>query len=83
MLKEFDNVLNLEYDFVERTADVGITTPEVGVNFEVFSGPTLRASGISHDLRKDEPWWFMINLILMFCGEGIMGSVGDCWDRYW
>tara|TARA_A100001011_G_C13767294_1_gene617738 strand:- start:33 stop:605 length:573 start_codon:yes stop_codon:yes gene_type:complete len=83
MLKEFDNVLTENMIFVERTADVGIITPEVGVNFGV-SGPTLRASGISHDLRKDEPYSVYDKFDFdVPVGKGIMGSVGDCWDRYW
>lgn len=83
MLKEFDDILTENMIFVERTADVGIITPEVGINFGV-SGPTLRASGISHDLRKDEPYSIYSKFDFdVPVGKGLMGTVGDCWDRYW
>ena len=56
---------------------------DVGINFGV-SGPSLRASGTNFDLRKDEPYSvydkFDFNVPI---GEGLMGTVGDCWDRYY
>ena len=82
-LKEFDQVLTGNMIFVERTADVGIITPEVGVNFGV-SGPSLRGSGVSYDLRKDEPYSIYDKFDFdVPVGKGIMGTVGDSWDRYW
>ena len=82
-LKEFDQVLTGNMIFVERTADVGIITPEVGVNFGV-SGPSLRGSGVNYDLRKDEPYSIYDKFDFdVPVGKGIMGTVGDSWDRYW
>ena len=81
-LKEFDQVLTGNMIFVERTADVGIITPEVGVNFGV-SGPSLRGSGVSYDIRKDEPYSIYDKFDFdVPVGKGIMGTVGDSWDRY-
>jgi NADH-quinone oxidoreductase subunit D len=83
MIKEYDQILSGNIIFVERTADVGIITPEVGINFGV-TGPSLRGSGISHDLRKDEPYSIYDKFDFdVPVGKGMMGSVGDCWDRYW
>jgi len=69
--------------FIERTADVGVLPPEVGINFGV-TGPSLRGSGVNFDLRKNEPYSiydkFDFDVPL---GEGTMGSVGDTWDRYY
>ena len=83
MLKEYHQILTGNLIFVERTADVGIITPEVGVNFGV-SGPSLRGSGIKHDLRKDEPYSIYDRFDFEVpVGTGMMGTVGDCWDRYY
>ena len=83
MLKEYHQILTGNLIFVERTADVGIITPEVGVNFGV-SGPSLRGSGVKHDLRKDEPYSVYNKFDFEVpIGTGMMGSVGDCFDRYW
>jgi len=83
MLKEYNQILTGNVIFVERTADVGIITPEVGINFGV-SGPSLRGSGVSYDLRKDEPYSVYEKFDFEVpVGKGLMGTVGDCWDRYW
>ena len=83
MLEEYHQILTGNLIFVERTADVGIITPEVGVNFGV-SGPSIRGSGVSYDLRKDEPYSVYDKFDFEVpVGKGMMGTVGDCWDRYW
>ena len=83
MLEEYHQILTGNLIFVERTADVGIITPEVGVNFGV-SGPSIRGSGVSYDLRKDEPYSVYDKFDFEVpVGTGMMGTVGDCWDRYW
>ena len=55
----------------------------IAINFGV-TGPTLRGSGVDYDLRKTEPYSiydkFDFNVPV---GEGLMGTVGDCWDRYY
>ena len=77
-----DNLLTTNKIFIERTADVGILPPEVGINFGV-SGPSLRGSGVNYDLRKNEPYSiynkFDFDVPL---GRGEMGTIGDTWDRY-
>tara|TARA_Y100001970_G_scaffold148639_1_gene182566 strand:+ start:724 stop:1860 length:1137 start_codon:yes stop_codon:yes gene_type:complete len=82
-IQEYNNLLTTNKIFIERTADVGIIPVDVGINYGV-SGPTLRASGVSYDLRKDEPYSvydkFDFDIPI---GKGDMGTVGDCWDRYW
>ena len=50
---EFENLLGHNKIFVERTADIGIMPAEVAINYGV-TGPNLRASGVSCDLRKDK-----------------------------
>jgi len=82
-IKEYNQLLTTNKIFIERTADVGVMPLEVGINYGV-TGPSLRASGCDYDLRKTEPYSiyekFDFNVPV---GEGLMGTVGDCWDRYY
>ncbi len=82
-IPEYNQILTGNKIFVERTADVGILPGKIALNYGV-SGPNLRASGVKWDLRKDEPYSiydkFDFNVPV---GEGKMGNVGDCWDRYY
>ena len=82
-IDELNDVLTTNKIFIERSADVGILPADVGINFGV-SGPSLRGSGVNWDLRKNEPYSvyekFDFNVPL---GKGEMGTVGDCWDRYY
>lgn len=82
-IKEYNDLLSFNKIFIERTANIGVLPPEVAVAFGC-TGPTLRGSGIKWDLRKDEPYSGYENYEFDICfGEGIKGSVGDSWDRYW
>jgi len=54
-IKEYNDILTFNKIFIERTADVGVIPPEVGINYGV-SGPSLRGSGVNFDLRKDAPY---------------------------
>ncbi len=80
---EYNQLLTTNKIFIERTADVGVMPVDVAINYGV-TGPTLRGSGIDLDLRKTEPYSiydkFDFNVPV---GEGLMGTVGDCWDRYY
>ena len=82
-IDELNDVLTRNKIFIERSADVGILPAKIGINFGV-SGPSLRGSGVNWDLRKNEPYSvyekFDFNVPL---GKGEMGTVGDCWDRYY
>ena len=80
---EFNDLLSHNKIFVERTADVGVLPPDVAISYGV-SGPNLRASGVKWDIRKDEPYSIYDRFDFdVPIGEGIKGSVGDCWDRYY
>ncbi len=80
---EYDQLLSTNKIFIERSADVGVIPADVAINYGM-SGPSLRGSGVDYDLRKIEPYSiydrFDFNVPV---GEGKMGTVGDCWDRYW
>jgi NADH-quinone oxidoreductase subunit D len=80
---EYNELLTGNKIFVERTADVGVMPADVAINFGV-TGPSLRGSGVDYDLRKTQPYSvydkFDFNVPV---GKGTMGTIGDCWDRYW
>ncbi len=67
--------------FEERTINVGVLPADVAINFGV-SGPVLRGSGVSYDLRRNEPYSiydkFDFDVVV---GKGEAGTLGDCWDR--
>ncbi len=82
-IKEYNDLLSFNKIFIERTANVGVLPADVAISYGC-SGPTLRASGVDFDLRKNDPYSiydkFDFNTVI---GEGLKGTVGDCWDRYW
>ena len=81
-IKELNDLLSYNKIFVDRTANVGVLPGKVAINYGV-SGPSLRGSGVKWDLRRDDPYSiydrFDFDVIV---GDGSMGTLGDCWDRY-
>ena len=53
-IDDMERLLNRNRIFVDRTKDVGVLTKEEAIN-RSCSGPVARASGVTRDLRKDEP----------------------------
>ncbi|MBP6672615.1 MAG: NADH-quinone oxidoreductase subunit D [Bacteroidetes bacterium] len=80
-LQEVNDLLNYNEIFIKRTANVGILPKDLAINY-ACSGPMLRGSGVSWDLRRDDPYTmydkFEWDVIV---GKGEMGTVGDVWDR--
>ena len=74
---ESEKLLTRNPIFVNRTKDVGIISAADAIDFGL-SGPNLRGSGVSHDLRKAHP--YLVYNELEF--DVPVGSVGDCYDRY-
>lgn len=62
--------------FVDRTRDIGIVTKEQALDWG-FTGPCLRASGVEHDVRKIEPYYFYET----FDFDIPIGQNGDTYDR--
>ena len=80
---ELNDLLTTNKIFIERTADVGVLPADVAINFGV-TGPSLRGSGVDFDLRKNEPYSIYGKFDFKVpVGRGEMGTVGDCWDRYY
>lgn len=60
-LDECENILIKNRIFIDRCEGVGVLTKADALSLGV-TGPTLRASGVEHDLRKDEPYLVYNNL---------------------
>ena len=80
---EYNTLLSENQIFVKRTANVGVISREKAISWGL-TGPCLRGSGVAFDLRKQHPY----SLYERFSfdvpyGQGLKGTVGDCWDRYW
>jgi NADH-quinone oxidoreductase subunit D len=74
---EYETLVDQNPIWRERTQGVGILTPETCYALGV-SGPTLRGSGIPHDIRKTEPYSSIDHFEF-----GIpIGEYGDVYDRY-
>ena len=79
--EEVINLLIYNKIFVERTANVGVLRPDVGINY-ACSGPVIRGSGFPFDLRKSEPYSVYDKFDFKVCvGNGEVGTLGDSWDR--
>mgnify|MGYP001273531913 FL=1 len=82
-VEEYNNILTFNKIFIERSADVGVLPRDVAISYGV-TGPNLRGSGVKWDLRKDDPYSiydkFEFDIPI---GTGVVGTVGDCWDRYY
>jgi NADH-quinone oxidoreductase subunit D len=76
-LDDMERLLNRNKIFVDRTKGVGVLTKEQAIN-KSASGPIARASGVTRDLRKDEPYLAYPDLDFKVCCM----SGGDCYARY-
>jgi NADH-quinone oxidoreductase subunit D len=76
-IDEYESLLTYNPIFLERTKGVGVITPEVGINCGV-TGPALRGSGVSCDVRKKQPYLFYDQVKF----NEALGTDGDCWSRY-
>ncbi|RPI83856.1 MAG: NADH-quinone oxidoreductase subunit D, partial [Planctomycetaceae bacterium] len=63
--------------FVERTKGIGILTKAEAISRSA-TGPVARASGVTRDLRKDDPYLAYAD----FDFNVICSQAGDCFHRY-
>jgi len=70
-------LLNRNRIFVERTKGIGILSKEAAINRSA-TGPIARASGVTRDLRKDDPYLAYAD----FDFNVVCSNVGDCFHRY-
>ena len=81
-ITEYNRLLSYNHIFVKRTANVGLISPELCSQY-ALTGPVIRGTGIAYDLRRDQPYSLYPELEFDVCvGQGEMGALGDCWDRY-
>ncbi|MFL2760594.1 MAG: NADH-quinone oxidoreductase subunit D [Dehalococcoidia bacterium] len=74
---ECDQLLSQNEMFLARTKGVGVISGEEALDYGV-TGPSLRASGVIEDVRVTDPY----SIYERFDFGIPVGSIGDCWDRY-
>ncbi|MCH8847952.1 MAG: NADH-quinone oxidoreductase subunit D [Chloroflexi bacterium] len=75
---EIDRLLTFNEVFLARTKGVGVIDAATAVSCGL-TGPSLRASGVAYDVRKDDPYE-----VYPYLGFQVpVGHDGDCWDRYY
>ena len=75
---EIDRLLTFNEVFLARTRGVGVIDAPTAVSCGL-TGPSLRASGVAYDVRKDYPYEAYPYLSY----KVPIGENGDCWDRYY
>ena len=76
-MKEYEDLLTKNRIFVGRTLGVGVLSAQDAIAYGV-SGPPLRASGVSYDVRKATPY----SAYPEFEFDIPVGKNGDTYDRY-
>ncbi len=76
-ISEYETLLTENPIWLRRTRNVGVISAEDGIELGL-SGPSLRASGVEWDVRKDEPYssYEAFDFIVP------TGTHGDVYDRY-
>lgn len=83
VIEEFDRLITMNELFIARLANMATITAAEAVDYGLV-GPNLRASGVDFDVRRDQPYSIYPRLKFNVpIGKGLMGAVGDSWDRYW
>ena len=77
-IQEYDTLLQQNRIWLARTKGVAVISGEDAINFGL-TGPTLRGSGVSYDIRKLEPYGVYDRVDW----EVPIGKDGDTYDRYW
>jgi NADH-quinone oxidoreductase subunit D/NADH-quinone oxidoreductase subunit C/D len=76
-LEEYQTLLTDNIIFRERTKGIGILSPEKALSYGC-TGAALRASGVSYDVRRNDPY----SIYDRFDFDIPVGTVGGCFDRY-
>jgi NADH-quinone oxidoreductase subunit D len=76
-ISEYPDVLDSNPIFMERTKGIGVLSKSDAIKFGV-SGPVLRGSGISEDVRKSKPYYTYGKIKFLVP----TGSSGDSYARY-
>ena len=76
-LKDLTDSLLENRIFRDRMDSTGVITQEMAIEYG-WTGPCLRSTGVSYDVRRDHPYLFYDR----FDFEVPVGSTGDNFDRY-
>lgn len=76
-LKEFENLLQRNRIFMDRTIGAGPISAERALNYG-FTGPNLRACGVDYDVRVHSPYCSYQD----FDFKIPVGTTGDVYDRW-
>ena len=81
-IAEYHTLLTYNQIFIKRTANIGVISKDLCAKY-ALSGPVIRGSGIPYDLRRDKPHSLYPEMEFdVIVGDGEIGTLGDCWDRY-
>lgn len=76
-INDFDGLLTKDEIFRARTQGVGVISAEEAIEWGM-SGPSIRASGVAMDVRKDEPYLFYDQIDFNVASR----TEGDVYARY-
>lgn len=77
-IDDMERLLNRNRIYVDRTKGVGLLTKEEAIN-RSCTGPVARASGVTRDVRKDDPYLVYEDFDFQVC----CATAGDCFARYY
>ncbi len=75
-IDEVSGLLNRNKIFMNRTIGIGVLSRERAIDYG-FTGPCLRATGVSYDLRKAQPYLGYED----YDFDVVVGEHGDTYDR--
>ena len=82
LVEEYDRLISYNKIFTERLANVAVISSQEAIDFNLV-GPNLRGSGVSYDVRRDDPYSIYPELEFdVPIGRGEIGTLGDSFDRY-
>jgi NADH-quinone oxidoreductase subunit D len=76
-MDEYDNLLTGQPILQNRLQGVGPIDAATAIGLGL-TGPLLRSTGVAWDLRRDQPYLAYNDVDF----DVIVGTQGDCWDRY-
>ena len=77
VMDDMDRLLGENRIFIDRLQGVGVMTKEQAIN-RSCTGPVARASGVTRDLRRDEPYLAYADFDFDVC----CARAGDCLARF-
>jgi NADH-quinone oxidoreductase subunit D len=76
-IDQYEDLLTKNPIFIDRTKDIGLISQQQAFDYAV-TGPTLRATGLAHDIRKSQPYSGYEN----YDFDIPTRDAGDCYARY-